>query len=231
MAGDTILVVDSELLSTVYSVASNPFFIAGVAVVAAAVVFWFVRVFERRERFGQRFFDVAFERQRKEKALATVEEPVIKKPSVEEKLHSKEDDLRRREDELKARKREELSERERLLRKRDLEEKVKRERKLKEREISLMRQAHGERVSQHEWVRPSGVPFDYYRGYGRPSYYAPPVGGDDFLVGEKQRIRGLIDAAAGRFHRGELDEAAFSKMVLDYQRQLIDVEVQLRESF
>jgi len=231
MAGDTILVVDEQLLSAVYSVVRSPFFIGGVAIVAAAGVLWFLSVYERREKFTQRFFDLAFDRQRKEKALATLEEPEIKKPSLEENLHSKEDELKKKEEGLKTRKREELSERERLLRKRDLEEKVKRERKLREREISLMRQAHGERVSYHEWVRPSGMGFDYYRGYGRPVMYAPPAGGDDFLVGEKQRIRSLIDAAVGRFHRGEVDEAAFSKMVLDYQRQLIDVEVQLRESF
>jgi hypothetical protein len=230
MAGETVLVIDDSILELIYSITSNPVFIAVVAVAVGAAMLWFLGFYERRERFSKRFFDFAFEKQRGEKSIGPEEEIGIKKPSVEEKLKGKEDELKRKEDELKLRKREELAEREKLLRKKELEEKVKRERKLREREIALMRQAHVERVSMHEWVRPSGVGFDYMRGYGGIDVYGRYERGDDFLVRERQRVRSLIDSAVSRFHSGEIDEAAFSKMVLDYQRQLIDIEVQLREA-
>lgn len=233
MVSPTLLVLDDELVGMIYRVLASAWFIAGVVFLFALFMFWFFRRFEGKGGSKKSFFELAFARQRKEGSSA-LEDEVLKPPAFEKKLKSKEDELKAKEDELKRRKRRELSDRARLLRKRELEEKVKRERRLKEREISLMRSAHKSRVSRHDWVRPSGFDFNYSRGYWGGGLYGGygglGGGGGNALVEEKERIQDLIDSAVNRFHQGEIEESSFSKMVLDYQRQLIDVEVKMRGS-
>lgn len=221
--------LDGEVVAYFYGILSSSWFIGGIVFLLAVFMFWFFRSSEGKDSRKRSFFELAFDRQRREGAKA-YDDDVDKPPAFESKLKSKEDELKSREDELKKRKRVELADRERILRKRELEEKVRRERKLKEREISLMRQAHKGRVSRHEWVRPTGFDFNYSRGYWGGGAYGGLGGGGNVLAGEKQRIQGLIDSVIDRFHRGEIDEASFSKTVLDYQRQLIDVEVRMRGS-
>ena len=229
MVSPTLLVLDDELVGMIYRVLASAWFIAGVVFLFALFMFWFFRRFEGKDGVKKSFFELTFARQRNEGSSA-IEDEFEKPPAFEKKLKSKEDELKAKEDELKRRKRRELSDRARLLRKRELEEKVKRERRLKEREISLMRSAHKSRVSRHDWVRPSGFDFNYSRGYWGGGSYGGYGGFGDALSVEKERIQDLIDSAVDRFHRGEIEESSFSKMVLDYQRQLIDVEVKMRGS-
>lgn len=220
--------MDEDWLFEVYSSSGTPVLIIGVCLFVTLATLAVLRFFGRREESGKGFFSRMFERQRVVNGRVKGDD-AEKPPAVEKQLEGKEDVLKKREDELKSRKRVELSDRERVLRKRELEERVQKERRLREREVSLLRQAHTGRVSRHEWVRPSGVGFDFARGYVKSPHHVF-AGSDDYLVKEKDRLRGLIDSAVGRFHRGELDDAVFSKMVLDYQRQLIEVEIQMRGS-
>jgi hypothetical protein len=50
----------------------------------------------------------------------------------------------------------------------------------------------------------------------------------DELVGERARVEELIAKAEERFNLGELEEKNFKKIVSDYQEQIIDIDVKLR---
>jgi len=218
--------LDTGFLSVIYPILRNPFFIVGFVLIVCVVIWIAFKQVEKREKSSRKFFDLMFDRQRREKPHAQSSKD-LEKDALEGKLKSKADSLKGVEGELKDRKRIELAGREKMLRRKELEEKVKRQRKLKQREISLLRQAHTDRISTHDWIKPGGVGFDSYKGYDNMNW---GLGNDSYGLDERNRIKGLIDSALNSYHKGELDEGGLSKTVLDYQRQLLEIEIRSKRS-
>lgn len=203
-------------------------FLGLAAVVSGLIVLWLLRAYWRRKTDSAEFFDKprenggAIEKEEKKGVDADSEE--------KRELSKKEEELKSREDELKRKKHDELAQREAELLERELKEKSMRAAAASERSMALSSAFPGERVFTHDWIRPSGFPWAGGEGFFQESAagFRARDGGVNALERERGRIRDMIEAASESYREGGLSESEFSRSVLDFQRQLIDVEIQLK---
>ncbi len=195
----TLITIEYDTATRIYSLVSNPDVIIAVTLIVGIIVLVILKYIEKRDRRRQMIIDNEIIMARRHEPETPREEIL---PTSPNRLQEKEEELRRVEEKLKARKRKDLEERELELRK-------------KEDEYSKNPE------TREETARGTATThYDIERTTSRLKQ----------LQDERRRIKKMIELVEERYDRGELNKDSFTKMITEYQRQLVDLDIKIRDA-
>lgn len=196
---------------------SNPVFLVVMIILAVVLVFLALKFLEkkrdakvkiqhtgsgivfggiRRGRIGDRHG-------KEEEPLGeySIPQPILDEKPRKEDLKRKENDLKSKEVKLKERKKHELEEKEHLLERRHVKEVLKDERHKIERSLKADGEDRIDRMVEHQERL-------------------------DEVRNKRNRVRRMIELAETRYREGKMSEKNFRRIVSDYQKQLIDLDIE-----